>query len=135
MSITITILRVDLNFPSLCHCAVNLGPPTNFEITDIATESLTFRWDPPYDSNDLTINTYTVTCTPVFQEAIEATVDASITVVIIDKFLPGTNYTCSVYATNDVGDGSTAEQYATTLESKNKNITPNVLMSYSIPYS
>ena len=97
---------------------MNIGPPTNFEIVAIGTESLRFRWDPPYDSDDLNIMSYTIYCNPQFHDEISVTVAFASTIALDSQFIPGTTYTCSVYATNAVGDGLAAEATATTLEGK-----------------
>ena len=82
----------------------------------LGTESLTFSWEAPYDSSDLNIESYTLFCHPQFQDEITVTVPTAGTVTLEEEFLPGTTYTCSVYATNAAGDGLTADQTQTTLE-------------------
>ena len=97
---------------------VNIGPPTNFEILVTGTETLTFRWDEPYAAGDLNIESYTLFCHPMFQDEISITVPTPDSITLEEDFLPGTTYTCSVFATNVDGDGVTAVQTATTLEGK-----------------
>lgn len=79
-------------------------------------ETLTFSWEVPYDSEDLNIESYTIECNPRFQEEITITVPLPGSITLAEDFLPGTTYTCSVYATNALGDGVAAVQTATTLE-------------------
>lgn len=78
------------------------------------TESLTFRWDAPYGSEGLEIVSYTLFCHPRFKDEISVTVPIPGTITLEDEFLPGTTYTCSVYGTNDDGDGVRAVQTAIT---------------------
>lgn len=99
-----------------CFFVVNFGPPTNFEIVVTGTETLTFIWDAPYDSDDLEIVSYTLFCHPRFQDEISIIVPIPGTITLDDEFLPGTTYTCSVYGTNADGDGLTAIQTSTTRE-------------------
>jgi hypothetical protein len=101
---------------AVAFTTLNIGPPTNFEIVAAGTESLRFSWEPPYDSDDLNILSYTIYCSPRFHDEISVTVPIAGTVVLESQFIPGTTYTCSIYATNADGDGSTAVAIATTLE-------------------
>ena len=97
---------------------MNIGPPTNFEIVAAGTESLRFSWEPPYDSDDINIISYTIYCSPQFHDEISVTVPIAGTIILESQFIPGTIYTCSIYATNADGDGPTAVAIATTLEGK-----------------
>ena len=105
----------------------------------VDTTALRFRWNPPIqqERNGI-ITSYTLTCTPElllddfpreFDEPGEVT---------INGFLPGTNYTCSIYASNDVGNGPSIARNATTMEGLSHYILGNtckntVLMNPFLP--
>ena len=90
-----------------------MGPPQNFEITVLGPETLQFSWDLPLDIDFGEIDYFVVECNPKFQHDIAANImDDS---VILEEFLPGTTYTCTVAAkTNRLG--APATQIATTEE-------------------
>ena len=92
---------------------MNIGPPRNFDIAVAGTESLTFSWNAPYEPEG--ILSYTLSCDPTFQNEIIIVIPTEGSITLHD-FIPGTTYTCSVYATNVDGPGLSATQTATTLE-------------------
>ena len=110
---------------------VNIGPPTNFEVVATGTESLQISWEAPYDSADLNILSYTISCDPQFHDEISVTVPVATTIVLESQFIPGTTYTCSVYATNADGNGIAAEATAITLEGQ---ILAIQILIYQINY-
>ena len=98
------------------HTAI-VGPPQNFEITVLGSETLQFSWDLPLDIEFEEIDYFVVECNPKFQHDIAANIIGMDNSVILEEFLPGTTYTCTVAAkTNELG--APATQTATTEEGR-----------------
>ena len=94
-----------------------VGPPQNFMITVEGSETLTFSWDLPLETELGDIQYYVIECEPRFQHAItEIVTDTTAT---LEEFLPGTTYTCTVAAKAD-DLGAPAMQTATTEEGKSR---------------
>ena len=91
-----------------------MGPPRNFEIAVIGSETLAFSWDEPLDIDPDDIQYFVIECEPTFQHDIMETVTGSLNKTL-EEFLPGTTYTCTVAAkTSELG--APATQTATTEE-------------------
>ena len=91
------------------------GPPLNFAV-DVVDTSMAFSWSPPelmLQNGD--IISYTVTCI-----GNTGTVSATTSGLeqTIDTFIPGAAFQCSVYATNDFGDGPPTAALLVLTESK-----------------
>lgn len=91
------------------------GPPLNFAV-DVVDTSMAFSWSPPelmLQNGD--IISYTVTCI-----GNTGTVSATTSGLeqTIDTFIPGAAFQCSVYATNDFGDGPPTAALLVQTESK-----------------
>ena len=81
----------------------------------VGLETLAFSWELPLETTQNDILYYTIECVPHFQHAIMEIVNNGMTAVL-EEFLPGTSYTCTVTATTDDGLGAPATQTATTEE-------------------
>ena len=86
---------------------------------------LTFTWGPPSVTNG-EINNYTLTCSPTIG-LLPMVLQATINNVTLPMFVPGTNYTCSLQASNGGGLGSPAMYTATTLEEGRQHNTESNL--------
>ena len=94
-----------------------VGPPQNFMITVEGSETLTFSWDLPLETELGDVQYFVIECEPHFQHAItEIVTDMMAT---LEEFLPGTMYTCTVAAKAD-DLGAPAMQTATTEEGKSR---------------
>ena len=80
----------------------------------VGTETLAFNWELPLETTQEDILYYTIECVPHFQHAIIEIVIGM--TAVLEEFLPGTTYTCTVTATTDDGLGAPATQTATTEE-------------------
>ena len=94
---------------------VTIGPPRDFVLTVAGTESLTFSWIAPYNADAVTILFYTLSCNPTFQNDIIVVVPMEGNITLHD-FIPGTTYTCTVYATTNEGPGLGISKTSTTVE-------------------
>ena len=78
------------------------------------SETLTFSWDLPLGVEQEEINYFLIDCEPTFQHDISEIVLNGLSATL-EKFLPGTTYTCTVQAKADEL-GAPATQTATTEE-------------------
>ena len=80
-----------------------MGPPQNFTIEVLGTETLSFNWELPLDIELNEIDYFVIDCDPSFQHDITEIVLDSFSVTL-EEFLPATTYTCTVAAkTNALG--------------------------------
>ena len=91
-----------------------MGPPQNFTIGVIGSETLSFSWGLPLDIDTSEIAYFVIECDPSFQHDITEIVPDSFSVTLTE-FLPGTTYTCTVAAKTDA-IGAPAMATATTEE-------------------
>ena len=91
------------------------GAPRNFAVS-IEKTTLTFVWDPPAnDEIGGTLISYTLACTDDNDSDNGFEVDLKvIEKITVDEFLPSTDYTCTIYASTNGGDGPTASVSAST---------------------
>ena len=101
------------------------GPPQNFTISVISSQTLGFSWNPPSVTNGVVLG-YVVACRttisgiplPAFPLVVnvtemEATQPQSGS---LTGFIPGVPYNCSISALNAAGDGLPAYAVVTTTE-------------------
>ena len=98
-----------------CFTTAPSGPPLNFAVEVVGT-SMAFSWSPPnvMQQNGYITN-YTVTCTGSQPLASATTSQLQFT---IDIFTPGETFQCTVYATNQHGDGPHTDTLSVTTEGK-----------------
>ena len=98
-----------------CFTTAPSGPPLNFAV-EVVDTSMAFSWSPPnvmQQNGDIT--NYTVTCTGSQPLASATTSQLQFT---IDIFTPGETFQCTVYATNQHGDGPHTDTLSVTTEGK-----------------
>ena len=77
--------------------------------------SLTFVWSPPpEDEIGGTLTSYTLSCSSDNGDNFDIDVKGTAETIKIDEFLPSTDYTCTILASTNDGDGPTASVSITT---------------------
>ena len=91
------------------------GAPQNFTVR-VEGSSLIFEWDPPLDDEiGGTLTSYTLSCSSAnISDDFEIQLKDTAGTIQIDEFLPETDYSCSILASNNGGDGPTASVSVTT---------------------
>ena len=93
-------------------------------ITAVGSTTLTFSWDPPDPENGIPDN-YVLTCDtemegiaspPGFPVTVPADNPPESATITLPVFSPGVTYNCSVFSSNDAGNGDPVSDSATTLE-------------------
>ena len=102
--------------PILLNVSVPSGPPDNLNIL-VTARSLNLTWSPPLSSqqNGIIIS-YIVTCSSQQHTVNRTKLDGHSNFVQIADLVPGSNYSCSVYASTIVGSGPPAMKSAVTEE-------------------
>ena len=91
------------------------GSPLNFTV-EVAATSMAFSWSPPERMlQNGAIVSYTLEC---IGNTDTVSVTTSQQQFIIDTFIPGASFLCSVYATNSLGDGPPTDNLNVMTESK-----------------
>ena len=105
-----SLLRLTSTAPS--------GPPLHFTIEAAGTTVLEFSWSPPAEEErNGVITGYTLSCQPPADQLPAVFSDAG--EYILDGFIAGTEYNCSVVASTSVGSGpSTSTMGSTEDDSK-----------------
>ena len=90
------------------------GVPQNFTIS-VSSRTFTLSWSPPLPSQrNGVITSYLINCSS--GDSIINTTKTSSTSLTITGLEPFTNYTCSVSAATNLGDGPAAENTTSTNE-------------------
>ena len=77
--------------------------------------SLTFYWDPaPEDEIGGTLTSFELSCSSDNGNDFDIELKSTADTVQIDEFLPDTDYTCTILASTNGGDGPTASISTTT---------------------
>ncbi|XP_033725655.1 neogenin-like isoform X3 [Pecten maximus] len=99
------------------------SPPTNVEVTALSSMSIHIQWDPPVQAKG-TITKYVVISYEVGKDSGENRVEVLATSYLLENLKSFQEYSFRVFASNEIGDGTSSKEYTCRTFSAKPSDTP-----------